>query len=627
MICLVILAIFIVLGRAEVLPAESSSSELFVQPTNASPVFFDAKDIVGAENLPLDIESTTTLDSKKSIVGDFSTPQGSAPKTTTETSTISFTKKSTATNSTTNSTAPTSTTMVTTLTTPLQGNSSLSKAKTFVGEYSDLRSIEPIIAVLIDFENPIIEFNNSDSQEEYNTTTPTPTLSGHEDSEVLSLQITDANSSTSSPLNSRLRHKILEELTPQCVKKKAYKCRPSVRKNILSREDIPTEEMAAELGHFGGIRAIHYALNLTINHDMHTSYQGTVEIMLKYLHETDDTADLQQIVVNQMKVIENTSTIFINYKSEIIELLNEKMTDMRITEEVMGDLQLKKLIFETLIINIIILRISNFTSPRSDKGLLVQNPQKWEPKRIQEYNAHARSVMPCFDLPSMKATLDLCVSHPLGTEARMISSVAEAEVHYPKLSYSSVKHSTSDAYRRWYDHVVLRANTSNILYPEQMTAERPTWMKLETIQANSVIILFNSYKSLKYGLNEMNGYAILFATDSVNFSFVLSNVFFQLLNVVSAFTNTAIRYLTPYPQPHVTAQALLFMSNFTGFEYPLKKLSLIATSLPINGVENFGLITLNERWMAYPKYRMAHSILAHEIVHQWIGNVVTVTKW
>uniref|UniRef100_A0A915AXH6 Peptidase M1 membrane alanine aminopeptidase domain-containing protein n=1 Tax=Parascaris univalens TaxID=6257 RepID=A0A915AXH6_PARUN len=94
-----------------------------------------------------------------------------------------------------------------------------------------------------------------------------------------------------------------------------------------------------------------------------------------------------------------------------------------------------------------------------------------------------------------------------------------------------------------------------ILYPEQMTAERPTWMKLETIQA------------------------------------------------------------------------LLFMSNFTGFEYPLKKLSLIATSLPINGVENFGLITLNERWMAYPKYRMAHSILAHEIVHQWIGNVVTVTKW
>uniref|UniRef100_A0A915AXB8 Uncharacterized protein n=1 Tax=Parascaris univalens TaxID=6257 RepID=A0A915AXB8_PARUN len=90
MICLVILAIFIVLGRAEVLPAESSSSELFVQPTNASPVFFDAKDIVGAENLPLDIESTTTLDSKKSIVGDFSTPQGSAPKTTTETSTISF---------------------------------------------------------------------------------------------------------------------------------------------------------------------------------------------------------------------------------------------------------------------------------------------------------------------------------------------------------------------------------------------------------------------------------------------------------------------------------------------------------------------------------------------------------
>lgn len=49
---------------------------------------------------------------------------------------------------------------------------------------------------------------------------------------------------------------------------------------FYSREDIPSEEMAAELGHFGGIRAIHYTLNLTINRDMHTSYQGTVEIMV-----------------------------------------------------------------------------------------------------------------------------------------------------------------------------------------------------------------------------------------------------------------------------------------------------------------------------------------------------------
>lgn len=218
MICLVILAIVVVLGRAEVLPVESSSSKLFVQPTNASPVFFDTKDTVDAENLLMDIESTTTLDSKKSIVEDFSTSQRSAPKTTTETSTISFNisaaadsiktehhlldtttrrilihedsngnmslstsistsklssrltftstttttaKKSTTTNSTTNSIASTSTTM---MTTPGHRNSSLSKAKTFAGKYSNQRSFEPITAVRIDFENPILEFNNSELQ-------------------------------------------------------------------------------------------------------------------------------------------------------------------------------------------------------------------------------------------------------------------------------------------------------------------------------------------------------------------------------------------------------------------------------------------------------------------------------
>lgn len=74
---------------------------------------------------------------------------------------------------------------------------------------------------------------NNFTQEEYNMTSPTSSLSGHEDSEVLSLLITDANSSMPSPLDNRLRHKMLEELTPQCVKKKAHKCRPSVRRNIL----------------------------------------------------------------------------------------------------------------------------------------------------------------------------------------------------------------------------------------------------------------------------------------------------------------------------------------------------------------------------------------------------------
>ncbi|VDK65923.1 unnamed protein product [Anisakis simplex] len=127
----------------------------------------------------------------------------------------------------------------------------------------------------------------------------------------------------------------------------------------------------------------------------------------------------------------------------------------------------------------------------------------------------ARSVMPCIDLPFMKATLDICITHPPGTEARYISPLEIIRIIRRNMGYLG----------------------------------------------------------------------------------------------------------------HLKIAILQYMSEFTGFDYPLKKLSLFSTSLPVNGVENFGLIVLNERWMAYPKYRMAHSILAHEIAHQWIGNIVTVKKW
>lgn len=69
------------------------------------------------------------------------------------------------------------------------------------------------------------------------------------------------------------------------------------------------------------------------------------------------------------------------------------------------------------------------------------------------------------------------------------------------------------------------------------------------------------------------------------------------------------------------------MASISGFHYPLEKINMMASFLPVYGVENFGLIILDERFVAYPKYRLAHTILAHEVAQHWIGNVVTVKNW
>lgn len=74
-------------------------------------------------------------------------------------------------------------------------------------------------------------------------------------------------------------------------------------------------------------------------------------------------------------------------------------------------------------------------------------------------------------------------------------------------------------------------------------------------------------------------------------------------------------------------KALRIISKLTAFRYPQKKISLMATYLPVTSISSYGLALLDERFIAYPKYRLAHTILAHKIAQQWIGNIVTIENW
>lgn len=46
----------------------------------------------------------------------------------------------------------------------------------------------------------------------------------------------------------------------------------------------------------------------------------------------------------------------------------------------------------------------------------------------------------------------------------------------------------------------------------------------------------------------------------------------------------------------------------------------------LSAMENFGLITLDEYQTEY-KGESAYETLYHEIIHQWIGNIVTISDW
>jgi aminopeptidase N len=80
---------------------------------------------------------------------------------------------------------------------------------------------------------------------------------------------------------------------------------------------------------------------------------------------------------------------------------------------------------------------------------------------------------------------------------------------------------------------------------------------------------------------------------------------------------------------------LHFYNNYFGVPYPLAKLDLIAIPNGLNGaMENWGGIVYNENTLLYdPKTspervrQLTFSVNAHEMAHQWFGNLVTMAWW
>ncbi|KYM99046.1 Thyrotropin-releasing hormone-degrading ectoenzyme [Cyphomyrmex costatus] len=84
------------------------------------------------------------------------------------------------------------------------------------------------------------------------------------------------------------------------------------------------------------------------------------------------------------------------------------------------------------------------------------------------------------------------------------------------------------------------------------------------------------------------------------------------------------------------SKVLRVMQNLTGFYYELNKLDVIVVpELEYAAMENWGLLTFREDIILIKKDDsiteskkiMAYSIAAHEVAHQWFGNLVTPKWW
>ena len=85
----------------------------------------------------------------------------------------------------------------------------------------------------------------------------------------------------------------------------------------------------------------------------------------------------------------------------------------------------------------------------------------------------------------------------------------------------------------------------------------------------------------------------------------------------------------------VAVKCLDFFEGYFGIEYPLDKCDMVAVpEFSAGAMENWGLVTYRETALLYnknesslPAKQRVAIVVAHELAHQWFGNLVTMSWW
>ncbi|UJR36798.1 hypothetical protein I4U23_029512 [Adineta vaga] len=106
--------------------------------------------------------------------------------------------------------------------------------------------------------------------------------------------------------------------------------------------------------------------------------------------------------------------------------------------------------------------------------------------------------------------------------------------------------------------------------------------------------------------------------------------------------NVLIRVYTPIGKKEqglfalkTAAKMLPFYTDYFGIKYPLSKLDMIAIAdFGSGAMENWGLVTYRETYLLVDVHTSTQKtkqevalVVAHELAHQWFGNLVTMEWW
>lgn len=166
-------------------------------------------------------------------------------------------------------------------------------------------------------------------------------------------------------------------------------------------------------------------------------------------------------------------------------------------------------------------------------------------------------------------------------------------------------------------------------------------LSLET-ETDECVISNTPVKSQKI-LNDGNAQLTVFETTPVMSTYLLAFVYGNI-HFLEAKTKTGVvvrTYATSDNVQHtkfaldIAVKCLEFYDDYFAISYPLKKCDLIALpDFAAGAMENWGCITFREQTMlvdpdntALVSKQYVAMVVAHELAHQWFGNLVTMRWW
>uniref|UniRef100_H3DD78 Leucyl/cystinyl aminopeptidase n=1 Tax=Tetraodon nigroviridis TaxID=99883 RepID=H3DD78_TETNG len=161
-------------------------------------------------------------------------------------------------------------------------------------------------------------------------------------------------------------------------------------------------------------------------------------------------------------------------------------------------------------------------------------------------------------------------------------------------------------------------------------SRKPNYMTLSNMPKAQTTVLPNGLVQDEFEKTSVNMSTYLVAFIVAEFSSLSRNVSETLVSV----------YSVPEKKNHTdyalatAAKLLEFYNNFFEIKYPLAKLDLVAIPDFLAGaMENWGLITFRETSLLVGMHssplekQVVASVIAHELAHQWFGNLVTMRWW